>query len=160
MKSFMTFTTRRCHQRGFSALEILIATVMISLLIASGIYYTNIGDKVSAVDITAAKAAAVVRFPEALMLLYSRQQTLAGVTAADLTGTGSVRAGAPFTWAVASAPNAPTQNRLSLDVTFKDSGTAAAMATYLNNSSDETMVDSAAVSNGNNKLLTVTYEVQ
>ena len=145
-------------QRGFSILEILIATVLISSLVASGLYYANVGDKSATAAITASKAAIAVRFPEAIMTIYALRQTLVGTTNAELVSTGSVQSNQPVTWGVASTP-APSANSLSISLTFDDSSTASSMRTYLTNNSDTMLVSTAAVDAGNGKILTVTYDL-
>ncbi len=159
MKKSIAPARRKQRQRGFSILEILIATVLISLLVASGLYYANIGDKAATVDIAASKAALVVRFPEAVMTVYAQSQTLVGTTAQNLIDTGSVQRGVPLAWTVAGSSNAPTPNTLSVSLTFGTNSAAEAMETYLDNNLDTTMVSEAGVDATNDKVLTVKYEI-
>ncbi len=159
MKKSIVFAGRKHRQRGFSVLEVLVATVMISLLVASGLYYANIGDKADAVDVAASKATIVVRFPEALMTVYALKQTLEDATAADLVSTGSVRSNSPVTWAVADGDDAPEASTLSINMTFDDSETASAMEDYLNGVTGTTLVSSAKVDTNNDAILKVTYEL-
>lgn len=162
MKSSTASARRIRRQRGFSVLEILIATVLISLLVASGLYYANVGDKAATVDIAASKAAIVVRFPEALMTVYAQKQTLAGIDADDLTATGSVRANTPMTWSVATGEgNTPTADTLSLQMTFDRDNQAEAILEYLNDNIDTTMVDEVSRGDGEeSNVLTVKYSVK
>ncbi len=149
------------RQRGFSVLEILIATVLISLLVASGLYYANVGDKAATVDIAASKAAIVVRFPEALMTVYAQKRSLEAVTASDLVSTGSVRAGSPVTWEVASGDDdKPTADTLSIKLTFDRDTQAEAVKSYLEDNTDTTMVDEVKGDADNDKVLTVKYSVK
>lgn len=154
-------TPARCphRQRGFSVLEILIATVMISALVASGLYFVNLGDKTNLVDLTAAKTAVAVRFPEALVSVYARKQSFVGTTDADLTSTGSVRAGTPFSWTIAGGDDAPTRNILKLSLTFEDAEEAELIKDYLVDNRDSLMVTAAEVSAKDKKVVSVTYGV-
>lgn len=160
MEKSITSLRRIRHQRGFSVLEILIATVLISLLVASGLYYANVGDKAAAVDIAATKAAVVVRFPEAVMTVYARKGKLTDTSAADLTATGSARTDAPVTWAVSSGSDAPTADTLSIDLTFSSESEAKAMQEYLADNLDTTLVSAAEVDDTDGKILKVTYSVK
>ena len=160
MKHIITPTRRRRCQRGFSILEILIATVLISLLVASGLYYANVGDKAATVSIAAAKVALATRFPEALMTIYAQKQTLLSTTAADLVGTGSVRAGSPVAWTVAADSDAPTATGLSVNLTFSDESVAKTLESYLKDNMDSMLVSSAEIDNDSKEILKVTYSVE
>lgn len=160
MKSSTTCARRIRRQRGFSVLEILIATVLISLLVASGLYYANVGDRAATVDIVASQAAIVVRFPEALMTMYAQKRTLEDVTAAELVGTGSVRDGSPVTWEVADGDDAPTADTLSVKMTFDEESQAAAIKSYLEDNIDTTMVDQVEVDEDDASILTVRYSIR
>ncbi len=160
MKSSTTYARRIRRQRGFSVLEILIATVLISLLVASGLYYANVGDKAATVDIAASKAAIVVRFPEALMTVYAQKRTLEGISDEDLVSTGSVRAGSPVAWEVAGGDDAPTADTLSVKLTFDRDTQAEAIKSYLEDNTDTTMVEQVAADGDDDKVLTVKYSVK
>ena len=147
------------RQRGFSILEILVATVLISSLIASGIYYINLGSKASLVNVAAVKNVTAVRFPEALIAIYSRKQSFTGTANADLIETGSVQANVPVTWSIASGSDAPTKDTLKLNLTFTDEKEAEILKDYLLIHKDSLMVTDAVVSKSNNKLLLITYKV-
>lgn len=161
MKHSIMPPRRTRNQRGFSVLEILIAIVLISLLVASGLYYANVGDKAAAVDIAAAKAAIVVRFPEALMMVYALKQTFDDADADDLTATGSVRTDSPVPWEIAGDDDAPTADTLSVKLTFTGDSQAEAVHDYLQDNIDTTMVEE--VSRGESEesnVLTVKYSVK
>ena len=148
------------RQHGFSILEILVAIVLISSLVASGLYYVNVGDKAAIADIAAAKTVIVVRFPEALMTIYARKQTLADTDADDLTDTGSVRAGSPVAWTVAGGDDAPGESKLSINLSFDEDSTAEEMKAYLDRHLDTTLVSETAISGDNSKVLKVTYSLR
>lgn len=150
---------RRRSQRGFSILEILIATVLISSLVASGLYFVNLGDKTNLVDLTAIKTSVAVRFPEALVSIYAREQSFVGVTKADLIGTGSVRDGIPLGWTIASGDDAPTRDTLKLTLTFGNGKDAEILKEYLEDNKDLLMVTAAEVSASDKKLLSITYGI-
>ena len=146
---------RKLRSRGFSTLEILIATVLIGTLVAGGIYYANIGQKVSAVELVSLKAAVVVRFPEAIATVYANKQTLASVSVNDLVTTGSVQANKPVTWVV-STDDEPTKNTVSLIFTLTDSTEVSNLQTYLTENIDTTLVSTVTV-DGNDVV--VKYEI-
>ncbi len=160
MRHSITSVRRIRRQRGFSVLEILIATVLISLLVTSGLYYANVGDKADTVDIATSKAVLVVRFPEALLSVYAKKQTLLGASEGDLTKTGSVRTGIPATWEVAGGDDKPTATALSVKLTFEKSEVVEVLKTYLDDSKDTTLVSEVAVDSDNGKVLTVTYRLE
>lgn len=144
---------------GFSTLEILISTILIGTLIAGGVYYANIGKKLSTVQQVSLKTAAVVRFPEAIAAVFAAKLSLENVTANDLITTGSVQAGAPTVWAVAAGDSAPTRNTITLQFTLATDAEATELQTYLDANTDTTMVKSATVSGDNNKVVLVMYEL-
>ena len=151
---------RKDHRAGFSTLEILIATVLIGTLIAGGVYYANIGQKVSAVDLVSLKTATVVRFPEAIVTIYSERQSLLNTTAGDLAGTGSVQADKPVPWAVSDGTDATTRNSISLVFTLDTSDQASDLVSYLEDNKDTTLVSEAEAGTGDkNKQVTVKYEI-
>lgn len=155
-----SYKCRKKHSAGFSVLEILIATVLIGTLIAGGVYYANIGQKVNAVDLVSLKTSTVVRFPEAVVTIYSEKQSLLDVDAGDLTATGSVQTDKPVVWAVASGDDAPTKNSISVIFTLTNDEQANNLSTYLNDNLDTTMVSDAEVGTGeNSNRVTVKYEI-
>ena len=160
MKKSIILARRIRYQRGFSVLEILIATVLISLLIASGLYYANVGDKADIVDVTASKAAIAVRFPEALLSVYAKQQTFTGTTLDDLVKTGSVRAGSPVVWSIASGDDAPKDDTLKVRLTFDSDSEAGVLKTYLDNNKDAMMVSDITTDTEDEKTLVITYEIK
>ena len=147
------------RQGGFSILEILVATVMISALVASGIYYVNLGDKSSLVNAAAVKTAIGVRFPEALVVIYSRKLSFVDTEDEDLIATGSVQRDVPVMWTIAGGAAAPTKNTLQLNLTFDAEKEAATIKDYLTNNKDSLMVSTAELSTRNDKTLLVTYEI-
>ncbi len=147
------------RQRGFSILEILVATVLISSLVASGIYYVNLGDKSDLVNIAATKAVVSVRFPEALIAIYSRNLSLLDTEDGDLIDTGSVQRNVPVEWAIAGGSDEPTRNTLGLDLTFETEKEAEIIQEYLAGNKDSLMVSGAALSTQDAKVLRVTYEI-
>ena len=147
------------RQGGFSILEILVATVLISSLVASGIYYVNLGDKSSLVSVAAAKTAVAVRFPEALVAVYSRALSLEDTGDTDLIATGSVQEDIPVEWTVAGGDNKPTKSTLQLNLTFDNETEAEIVKDYLVGNQDSLMVSAAALSADNDKMLLVTYKI-
>ncbi len=130
---------RRHGQLGFSTLEVLVATVMIATLVAGGIYYANIGEKINAVNLVSIKTSAVVRFPEAITTSYALRNTLANVTRTHLSDTGSVREDKPVPWAVVAEGNDDpysVQMRFTLDT----QGQAEALNAYLNGNAQTTLI--------------------
>ena len=132
---------------------------MIGTLIAGGIYYANIGEKVKAVDLVSLKTAAVVRFPEALAIIYSGSQSLQAVTATDITSTGAVQADQPVVWAVATTPE-PKRKEIALVFTLEDDTQATAFQKYLDDNKETTLVNAATVGTGQDTdKVTVTYKI-
>ena len=128
-------------------------------MIAGGIYYANIGQKVSIVELVSAKTAAVVRFPEAIATVYTLKQTLVGATADELTATGSVQSNEPVTWVI-SSETAATQNSIAIVFTFNNETDAASLQTYLSDNIDTTLIKEVTVGEGeDNNQVTVEYEI-
>ena len=130
---------RRHGQQGFSTLEVLVATVMIATLVAGGIYYANIGEKINAVDLVSIKTSAVVRFPEAITTSYALRNTLADVTQENLSDTGSVREGKPIPWIVVAEGN-DDPSSVQLRFTLDTQGQADALNSYLSGNAQTTLV--------------------
>lgn len=128
---------------------------MIGTLIAGGVYYANIGQKVSAVDLVSLKTALVIRFPEAIATIYSERQSLEDVTAAKLVTTGSVQENRPVDWAV-STETPPEARTLELVFTLKTNDQAESLETYLDDNLDTTLVKEVEVTDAQ---VTVVYEV-
>lgn len=132
------------RQRGFSSLEILIATILIGLLVAGGVYYANIGDKVNAVNMASVQTAAVVRFPEAIMTIYSQTNNLAAVDKNDLIGTRSVIDNRPVVWSVPSGgADTATNTEISIRFVLADNNQAGNFLSYISAGVNTTMVKSA-----------------
>lgn len=139
---------RRRHaasdQRGFSSLEILISTILIGLLVAGGIYYANIGDKVHAVNMASVQTNAVVRFPEAIMTIYTQTNDLRGTRKVDLLRTRSVVDNRPVNWLVpGSGSDGPIKDEISVKFIFTQAEQARSFLSYLNSHINTTMVKSA-----------------
>ncbi len=136
--------TQAHKQQGFSTLEVLVATVMISVLVAGGIYYANIGEKINAVELVSIKTSAVVRFPEAITTSYALRNTLANITKTQLSDTGSVREDKPVPWTVVTQGNDdPTTVKLLF--TLDTQGQAEALDTYLSGNAQTTLVKASEV---------------
>ena len=140
-------------------MEILIATVLIGLLVAGGVYYANIGDKVDSVNMVSAQTAAVVRFPEAIMTIYSQSNDLSSVTKGDLLRTRSVINNKPIAWSVLSGgSDTPTKTEISIKFSFAEKRQADSFLSYLNSHTDTTMIKSAK-SSDQGKSTSVRYAV-
>lgn len=137
------------RQRGFSSLEILIATILIGLLVAGGVYYANIGDKVNAVNMASVQTAAVVRFPEAIMTIYSQTNNLTATDKNDLIGTRSVINNRPVAWSVLnSGIDQATATEISIKFVFTDNDQASNFLSYINAGLNTTMVKAAKSADG------------
>lgn len=159
LNSSPTAAKRRGKQRGFSSLEILIATILIGLLIAGGVYYANIGDKVDAVNMASIQTAAVVRFPEAIMTIYAQTNRLTSVSKNDLIGTHSVVNNKPLAWIVmATGAHRANKDEISIKFSFPNNTQTRGFLDYLNAHINTTMVKSAA-SADNGRAAIVRYSV-
>ena len=146
-------------QHGFTILEILVATLLIGILITGGIYFIDVGEKREVVKMSSAKVSLVRNFPAAVAQVYQKKLTFIGVTANDLTSTKEVFAGSPATWAIGTAANAPTQERISIIFTLSSVGQATQLKDFLVTNLDRTLASAATQDSADMKRLIVTYSL-
>ena len=144
------------NSRGFTLIELLVVTVLIGLLLSSGIYFVDISEKRKSVELSSVQISMLRNFPSAILRVYQSKLTLAGLTASNLTATNEVVQNKPVVWAISGTP---TQNEAAIIFTLADSQQASDVETFLNNSLGTTLVNAAAVDSGDNTKVIVTYSI-
>ncbi len=154
---------RRSYTRrktaGFTILEIIVATILISLLVSSGIYFVDITKKREVVEKTTIELSMLRNFPSAIIQVYQSKGTLAEATTQDLIDTREVQANEPIDWAVGTSSNnlAPSVNDITVVFTFTAAGQATAVREFLANKLNTNLISAVASPNGNTERLHVTY---
>ncbi len=154
---------RRSYTRrkttGFTILEIIVATILISLLVSSGIYFVDITKKREVVEKTIIELSMLRNFPSAIIQVYQSKRTLANVTAQDLIDTREVQANEPIDWAIGtSADNlAPNINDITVVFTFTVAEQATAVREFLADRLSSNLISAVASPGGNAERLHVTY---
>ena len=144
------------NSRGFTLIELLVVTVLIGLLLSSGIYFVDISEKRKSVELSSVQISMLRNFPSAILRVYQSKLTLAGLTASNLTATNEVVQNKPVVWAISGTP---TQNKAAIIFTLADSQQASDVETFLNNSLGTTLVNAVAVDSSDDKKVIVTYSI-
>lgn len=146
---------------GFTILEILVATVLISILVSSGIYFVNVSEKRTVVEDTAIQLSLLRNFPSAIVQTYQTKSSLKSVTLADLTKTGEVQTNEPVAWAIGAAADSigPTDNGVTLVFTFTEQAQASRLHTFLQSRLAGNLISATALAGSDMKMLRVTYSL-
>ncbi len=154
---------RRSYTRrkttGFTILEIIVATILISLLVSSGIYFVDITKKREVVEKTTIELSMLRNFPSAIIQVYQSKGMLTNVTTQDLINTREVQANEPITWAVGTSANnlAPSVNDITVVFTFAVAEQATAIREFLADRLSSNLISAVASPSGNAQRLHVTY---